>query len=44
VAVGGFLMAPLPLAVIGAVLGAAIVFSFIVDTVKVAVFTRLQMT
>jgi H+-transporting ATPase len=42
-AVGGFLMAPLPLAVIGAVLGAAIVFSFILDTVKVAVFTRLQM-
>jgi H+-transporting ATPase len=39
----GFLMAPLPLPVIGGILAAAILFSFVLDTVKVAVFTRLQM-
>jgi H+-transporting ATPase len=40
---GGLLMAQLPLAVIGAVLAAATVFAFLLDTVKVAVFTRLEM-
>ncbi len=40
---GGFLMAPLPLTEIGAVLVAAAAFAFLLDMVKVAVFTRLQM-
>jgi H+-transporting ATPase len=40
----GLLMAPLRLAVIGSVLGAAIVFAFLLDRVKVALFTRLSMS
>lgn len=40
---GGLLMAQLPLVVIGAVLAAATAFAFLLDTVKVAVFTRLEM-
>jgi H+-transporting ATPase len=40
----GFLMAPLPLPVMGGILAAAILFALVLDTVKVAVFARLQMT
>jgi H+-transporting ATPase len=40
---GGLLMAPLPLVVIGNVLAAAVVFAFVLDTVKAAVFARLNM-
>jgi H+-transporting ATPase len=42
-AASGFLVAPLSLEVIGAILAAAIAFAFLLDTVKAAVFTRLQM-
>ena len=35
-------MAPLPLAVIGATLAAAVAFAFLVDFVKVPVFRRLE--
>jgi H+-transporting ATPase len=40
-ALGGFLMAPLPLAVVAGVFGAAIVLAFCLDTVKVLLFRRL---
>jgi H+-transporting ATPase len=43
-AIGGFLMAPLPVTVVAAVLAAAFIFAFILDTVKLAVFRRLKMT
>ncbi|ABE34449.1 HAD ATPase, P-type, IC family protein [Paraburkholderia xenovorans LB400] len=39
----GILMSPLPLQWIGAMLGAAIVFAFVLDFVKVAAFARLKM-
>jgi hypothetical protein len=35
-------MAPLPLVVIGATLGGAVAFAFLVDFVKVPVFKRLK--
>jgi H+-transporting ATPase len=38
----GLAMAPLPLAVIGATLAAAVVFAFLVDFVKVPVFRHLR--
>jgi H+-transporting ATPase len=40
----GILMSPLPLLWVGAVSGAAVVFAFVLDLVKVAVFGRLMMT
>jgi len=40
---GGFLMARLPLVIIGAVMVAAIAFAFLLDRVKVLVFARLEM-
>ncbi len=40
---GGLLMARLTLAIIGAVLAAAIVFAFLLDIIKVEVFSRLEM-
>ena len=40
----GVLMAPLPAALIGAILAAAIAFAFLLDQVKVAVFARLEMS
>lgn len=39
----GILMAALPLELVGGILGAAVVFAFALDTVKVAVFARLKM-
>ena len=42
-AASGYLMAALPLALIAGILGAAIVFAFVLDRVKVAVFARLKM-
>lgn len=39
----GILMAALPLELVGGILGAAVVFAFVLDTVKVAVFARLKM-
>jgi H+-transporting ATPase len=42
-ATGGWLMAPLPLSTVAGVLIAAIVFAFILDAVKTAVFIRLRM-
>ena len=38
------LMAPLPLMLVGSMLAASIVFAFVLDRVKIAVFTRLKMT
>ena len=40
-AVGGFAMHPLPVWVVGGVLGAAVVFAFLLDLVKVPLFQRL---
>jgi H+-transporting ATPase len=40
----GILMPSLPLLWIGAVLGAAVVFAFVLDLLKVAIFGRLKMT
>ncbi|SAL87550.1 hypothetical protein AWB67_07432 [Caballeronia terrestris] len=40
----GILMSPLPLLWVGAVSGAAVVFAFVLDLDKVAVFGRLMMT
>jgi H+-transporting ATPase len=40
----GVLMSPLPLLWVGVMLGAAVVFAFVLDLVKVAVFGRLMMT
>jgi H+-transporting ATPase len=40
-AIGGIAMTPLPMLVVGATLGAAAVFAFIVDFGKVPVFRRL---
>lgn len=42
-AASGYLMAALPLVLIAGILGAAIVFAFVLDRVKVAVFARLKM-
>jgi H+-transporting ATPase len=42
-AVNGLLMAPLPLAVVAAILAAAILFTFLLDAVKTALFARLRM-
>jgi H+-transporting ATPase len=41
---GGWLMMPLPLWVLGMVLAGAIAFAFVVDLVKVLVFSRLKIT
>jgi H+-transporting ATPase len=38
----GLAMAPLPLAVIGAMLAGGVAFAFLVDFVKVPVFRRLE--
>jgi H+-transporting ATPase len=38
----GWLMMPLPVWIVGSVLGAAIAFTFILDLIKVLVFSRLQ--
>ena len=42
-AASGYLVAALPLVLIAGILGAAIVFAFVLDRVKVAVFARLKM-
>jgi H+-transporting ATPase len=42
-AVRGLLMAPLPLAVVAGILAAAILFTFLLDAVKAALFARLRM-
>jgi H+-transporting ATPase len=41
-AVGGFLMVPIPLVVVVGTLGTALVASFVIDLVKVPVFRRLS--
>jgi H+-transporting ATPase len=43
-AVGGIAMAPLPASMVGAALVAAILFTFILDVVKVPVFRRRNIT
>jgi H+-transporting ATPase len=40
----GILMTALPVELVGGILVAAVVFAFVLDTVKVAVFARLKMT
>jgi H+-transporting ATPase len=40
----GWLMLPLPLQVLGSVLACSIVFAFVLDLVKVPVFSRLKIT
>jgi H+-transporting ATPase len=40
----GWLMLPLPLWMLGSVLACAIVFAFVLDLVKVPVFSRLKIT
>ena len=40
----GILMTALPVELVGGILAAAVVFAFVLDTVKVAVFARLKMT
>jgi H+-transporting ATPase len=42
-AAGGYLMAALPLTLIAAILAAAVVFAFVLDVIKVAVFAHLKM-
>ena len=42
-AVGGMLMAPLPLSVVASVFAGAVVFAFALDAVKAAVFRGLNM-
>jgi H+-transporting ATPase len=41
-AIRGIAMAPLPMAVVGGILGAAAAFGFILDFAKVPVFRRLR--
>ena len=41
-ALNGILMAPLPVAILAGVLGAAIVLAFVLDAVKVVLFRRLR--
>jgi H+-transporting ATPase len=43
-AIGGFAMTPLPAVVVGGTLVAAVAFAFVLDMVKVPVFTRLRIT
>ncbi len=43
-AIGGFAMTPLPALVVGGTLVAAVAFAFVLDMVKVPVFTRLRIT
>jgi H+-transporting ATPase len=38
----GWLMMPLPVSVVGSVLAGAIAFAFVLDLVKVSIFTRLK--
>jgi hypothetical protein len=38
----GWLMAPLPFPVLGCVLAGAIAFAFVLDLVKLSVFSRLK--
>jgi H+-transporting ATPase len=40
----GWLMAPLPISVLGGVLAGAIAFAFVLDLVKLSVFGRLKIT
>jgi H+-transporting ATPase len=40
----GWMMAPLPLSVLGGVLAGAIAFAFVLDLVKLSVFGRLKIT
>jgi H+-transporting ATPase len=42
--VNGILMTALPIAIVAGLLAAAIVFAFILDTVKLALFHRLVIT
>ncbi|MHB1873147.1 MAG: hypothetical protein ACYCT1_20220, partial [Steroidobacteraceae bacterium] len=42
-AAGGILMSPIPLSVIGAVLAATIVFTFVLDALKAAIGAHLKM-
>jgi len=42
-AISGTVMTELPAPVVFGVLGAAVVFAFVLDTVKVAIFARLKM-
>jgi hypothetical protein len=41
-AAGGFLMSPLPIWIIGSLVGTTIVFSLAMDTIKLAVFARIR--
>jgi H+-transporting ATPase len=43
-AIGGILMAPLPLPIVGGLFAASVVLAFVMDQVKVWLFTYFKMT